>query len=109
MSRFSGSFGLPIFLDSGYDITGFQRRSYAGGRASAFERSLAFAFSVQDSLSARKAGETGGTLEGRPRHSKIALIASGVLMAAKILIRAPQRSHLRTSISHTRFISSAQV
>jgi hypothetical protein len=48
------------------------------------------------------AGAMGGFLVGRPRQAKILWIASGVSMAASILIRPPQRGQARTSNSNTR-------
>ena len=64
---------------------------------------------LRKSGSSRNAGEIGGALEGSPRHFKIAWIASGEFMAAKILMRPEQRSHFRTSTSNTRFNNSDYV
>jgi hypothetical protein len=53
------------------------------------------------------AGAMGGFLAGRPRHARIFWIASGGLMAQRILIRPPQRGQARTSNSNTRDIRVA--
>jgi hypothetical protein len=45
----------------------------------------------------------GGGLEGKPKQSRVLRIASGGSMAARILMRPPQRGHSKTSIEKERF------
>ena len=78
-------------MAAGYGI--FTHFSYQhGGLVSPAHEKLSS--SISRSGSARAIG---GALEGRPRHSRIFLIASGEWIAAKILMRPPQRSHSKTS------------
>ena len=55
------------------------------------------------------AGATGGARDGRPRHSRTLRMATEEWIAATIFIGPRQRGHSRTSMAHTRFISSAHV
>ncbi len=56
---------------------------------------------------ARDAAAIGGAREGMPRQSRIFRIASGGLIAARILMRPEQLGHSRTSTEKTRCKSSA--
>jgi hypothetical protein len=62
----------------------------------------------QSSDSSEKISDPGGARHGRPRCSRMARIAPGVWIAARILIRPPQRGHSRASTAKTLWISSAQ-
>ena len=55
------------------------------------------------------AAANGGGRAGRPRHSRVAFTADGVVTVAMILRRDCQRGHSSTSILNTRSISSGQV
>ncbi len=55
-----------------------------------------------------RAGAIGGARLDRPRHSRMAVIADGVWIAASIRIRDWQRGHSRTSTAKTRLIKYAQ-
>ena len=49
-----------------------------------------------------RAGAVGGARDGRPRHSRMARVATGGWIAARIRMRPPQSGHSRTSTANTR-------
>ena len=60
-------------------------------------------------MSSRCGGEAGGARVGKPRHSRIAVVASGGWISARIRIAAPQCAQRSTSIAKTRCMSSGHV
>jgi nucleoside-diphosphate-sugar epimerase len=101
-------------LEVEVNLLGRFARGCKAARIEIFELLTAVGVNERSADSRRRFDRNGNRCTSTGLHpggvrTRILFIASGGLMAHRILIRLPQRSHFKTSKPKTRFMSSAQL